>query len=337
MNARWLIVLGLLLLAVSCEPFLFSSFPGYLADATAVADLSGTLAGLQVDQFDFFVLNNQVNEYAFVLAKLYDGNRNLYVYTSDLSLVMSLTDSHSGFKFGERHFVDTGMNFVIGECYLPYNFTPTSTPSSISNSLFGSDSGGCVLVPGGTAVNVLMQTEYSNLRYAIYSDWSSSPPESSAPISPAGGGNFDLEYTGRLFNAPLASPPASPEPVSILAFRDRSNWPEQGYAVVYADYGGYPDFALPPILSESAGRQVFSLGNLHGDNNSVFATVDGIVVRNADQTMRLIGWDRQVKALTRDNGASGQVLIDFSPADYYYVFDPNNQKLYKARDWWQTN
>ena len=341
--ARWMIVLGLLLLAVSCEPFLFSNFPGYVADATAVADLSGTFAGADMEHYDFFVLNNGANEFAFLVATSYDGAKNLYIYTSDLSTMFHFNASESGSQFGARHFVSAAGEFVVGDYYFKTaDISSAAMPSTIPGSAYGPDTGGCALFTSGSPspspVNALFQIDGSGLSYSTYNSGWGSQTSSTVSLVLTGNSDFRLLYAGHIVNVTISNPTPVPASVSVLAFRNDSEWPEQGSAVIFVD-NAYMDFSSPtPLLTESRpGRLLFPLGGVRDEENSVFATVDGLVVRNADSTMRLIGWDGQVKAATRDNGASGWVLIDFSPVDYYYVFDPLSLKLYKARDWWQTN
>ena len=340
MKARWMIVLGLLLLAVSCEPFLLSTFPGYLADATAVADLSGTINGASVEQFYFFVLDNGTTEYAFILAYMYDGSKNLYVFSSNLSPLFTASNSN----FGSRHFVSAGTEFVVGSCYFPSSSIIGNNPTSIAGiNMMGPDGNGCVLYCASSGfspepVNVLLQAGNSDLSAQVFSQgWGASFNPPNVSISSDGQG-YDLVYCGRLYYATIGSVFGN---ASILVFRDRNGWPQQGTALVYLDNSDYSDYSNPtPLLNSSAlGRIVIPLGGLNNNNNSssAFAVQDGLVVRGSDGNMRLIGWDSQVKATTRDDGASGQVLIDFSPVDYYYVFDPASLKLYKARDWWEKN
>jgi hypothetical protein len=325
---------GWLLLVSSCEPFLFSMFPGYLADATAVADLNGSITGSNVEHFDFCVLNNGTLEYVFVLANNYDGTKTLFVYDSDLVLKAQFANT----IFGSRHFVDMAGNFVIGGAYLNPGITSASTINIIPNNPWGTDGNGCVLSSNGVLANVLLQAGHPFLDgRAFNNSWGVAtlqPMVPSAQIDVNSIG-YNLVYTGRLYNVMIGTVPVT---VSILSLRDWNGWPEEGLAVLYVD-GQYTDYSSPlPILTSlPPGRYVRSLGGLASDNEAVFAVNEGLVLRGADGTMRLVGWDGQLRAVTRDNGASGQVLIDFSPVNYYYVLDPASLQLIKARDWWQKN
>jgi hypothetical protein len=331
MKARWLIVLGLILLSVSCEPFFFSTFPGYLSDATAVADVGALLTGASVQNYNFCVLNNGTNEYAFVLATGFDGSRTLYVFSSGLAFVASFSIP----GFGSRHFVGTSGEFVIGGCYLDPDITATSTVNVIGGNSWGSDGQGCVL-PYGELDNVFLEAGGPILNAAVFtSAWTTVSPNSSVAIGDGIRG-YNLVYTGRLYALSSASPFGT-GPASFLGFADWSSWPNQGYLVIYTNMTSTFFNTPPPLLSAGSGRLTVPLGDVASDNTPIFAIRDGMVVRGADGNMRFITWDGQLQATTRDDGASGRVFIDFSPVDFYYVFDPSSLKLYKARDWWQKN
>jgi hypothetical protein len=326
----------LLLLAVSCEPFFLSLFPGYLADATAVADLNVFLLGASVEHFDFCVLNNTSVEYAFVLASYYDGKRTLFIFDSDLVFLASITNP----GFGARHFVATDGSFVIGnQIIAPYALTTTT----IGNTPWP-DGQGFVALRANVSIDMLVDGGGGSINVQYYDNAGRliDVPNGNDPvqISRDAKPTFDLVFCGRVQNVVLNA--YSFPNISVLAFRDYSDWPEQGYAVYLLDSSllSYGDLASSaPLLQPSAtnGHLVFPLGGIQSDRNSISVTRDGIVVRGEDKTLRLFGWDGQVQAATRDNGASGKVFFDYSPADYYYVFDPASLKLFKARDWWQTN
>ncbi len=242
--------------------------------------------------------------------------------------------------FGSRHFVSAAGDFVVGGCYIVKGISPTSTVSTIPNNVFGSDGNGGALFYSGSLVNVLLRAGGTSLNAQAYTQatpWNTiSPNPGSADIGGNGLG-YNLVYEGRLFNIPSGAL-GSPGPASYLGFCEFDNWPNRGYLLVLVDaqYGNYNSPA--PLLAPSPpGRYVIPLGEVAGDNTPMFVVRDGIVVRGADGNMRFYGWDGQLKGTTRDDGASGRVYLDFSPVDYYYVFDPSSLKLYKARNWWQKN
>jgi hypothetical protein len=320
----------------ACEPFQLSLFPGYIADAAALGDLSGYITPSNVEHYDFCVLGNGTSEDVFLVTYQYDGQKILYVFNSDLSFLTSLTDPN----LGSRHCVDSAGNFVIGDCVLAPAAVPGSfTTSSIINHPWENGSGG-VLLRGGIPANAVLESSGSSIRTQFYDNtWQTAvSSETFVAINSTGTSSYNLITCRRLQNIQVSTATLD---VAVLVLRDYSSWPNQGYAVVLLETPapGYYDFtACEPLLNPALPyRYVFSLGGIGEEGGTVFAVSEGLVVRGQDRIMRFFSWDGSIQATTRDNGASGQVYLDYGFKDYYYAFDPDTLKIYKSRDWWRKN
>lgn len=320
-------ILLILLLLASCEPFIISTFPGFLADINAFADLSKEFANLDVEHFEVFAMtNNMDEEYVFVFAHVYNNNPVIIVCDEKFKFIQRLPDA----GWWDRHFVDVNGYFVIGSTRFSISAPPT--PSVSMQSPFPPDDGigGVIatgLSPTPNPINALISNNYSQMAVSYYdTNWNFSTTDY-VNYESTSENNFWIKKLERISNLPPPFPVDSA--VSVIVY-EKESWDEsESFALILFD-GIYDSITYyNPLDMEMVPK--IRLGSVGRD---VFVTRDGVVAQDHSGAQRLYSWNGIKIAESRAH-ADENVVMDYGDKDSYYVFDPGSRRLYKAHFWWR--
>jgi hypothetical protein len=325
MKTKILLIVILALGMMSCEPFMVSPFPGFLPDLDAAADVSGYFPASDVEHYELCALNNGTEEYVFLQAQLYSGDRRIVIFNTALQNIFAETSD----QLGGRHMVDVSGLFIIGNrLYDMTAFPPGAVPISAGDPyMFG-----CVI----NNTNVILSSSGVDVMFSEYTAaWAPNGLLFATPkaIVPGGvPGYFDLAYSRWFPTMDLSLLHSASIGGAVLVFRKSNpDEPDTGYAVII-DQDAYIDVSQPLITGDPHCHTVL-LGSLGWDD--VWVAPPGIVNRAKDGTYKLRLWDGTLAAETRNITTSGELLMDYGWQGYYYIFDPGSKKLFKARYWWE--
>ena len=331
MKKKILLIVILALGMTSCEPFMMSPFPGFLPDLDATVYVGGYFPVSDVEHYELCALNNGTEEYIFLQAQLYSGDRRIVVFNTALQNIFAETSD----EFGSRTLVDTDGYFVIGRRVYDLSVLPPNVYSIASGDSYMP---GCVI----NDQNVLLDSDGANVLFQAFTDNTSPPPWASTgdlfsgaskPIPPSGvWAYYDLVYARWFPTMDLNQLHIGTMGGSVLVFSESNpDEPNIGYAVVIDRMTDLSESG--PFISGGSPCHTIVLGSLGWDD--VWVAPPGIVNRAKDGTFKLRLWDGTLAAEIRNITTSGELLMDYGWQGYYYIFDPGSKKLFKARYWWE--
>jgi hypothetical protein len=290
-----------------CQYFFSSTFPSYLAQVTAFANLTDALPS---DNWDFSldVLHNGTEEYVFLTAfDRYDpSNHRLYVYDPGLNLVATLDDSN----LGRRAMVDVLNEFIIGEARLaPPDFIPAAY------TLAGSDGYG---VHNGTNNYILSNTGAGpyTLNLDEYNSTWTLTASSSVFIS-----NTEFQSFRSAFHDPVSGQ------TCFFFSEDYDGAPLYVYIV--------PDTTIPaltdPILSDPA---VFLIPSVSREKDAYFFTGNAVVVQSVTENFEVYALDGSFISEFPGYNIYNRLHSFSVTGNYYYVFDESRRQLFQCETWW---
>jgi hypothetical protein len=313
-----LLIIPMVLSLTSCDLmialFSLSPFPAYLSQAVAVVDMSvevTSFLGNQVDDWwhDVFALQDGLgNEAVFLIIHKPTGGQRVFLF--DTSLAMKSTaylDYNS-----DSHLVDDSGNFVVGDI----RFDP-GTMSFVES--VDTDAGRFAFSDGSN--NFDLNSYYnepldeSTLEVRSGTGWPVSPTASHTICI---GERFELRGLGY-------------EPLTDSVYLFLYNWEFERLRIVETPGSQYPSSLIANILYEPTYNPSAFIDEPRGE---YFRYTRKGFVSSARQRGFLMLFNNAGEVLKQfylgieDQEARG---VDFDlDGEYYYVFNPNNYRLYKA-------
>jgi hypothetical protein len=294
----------------------FSPFPAYLAQAVATVDMRSEIeayAGSDLlDRCEVYVLRNTSgDEYVFLVARREFGGQRIYVLDTDLKLIASATVS----EHNSMAVADALGDFFFGK--ISFNATNLSTTPYDPGVFINSDEQAF----SDSSNNYVVRIYSGMLEYERFNNsWTSQ----ANPSVSLGGTFFDIWLQG------LGYDPATGE-VYLLFVGHDPNSDEEVLYIVTTPVSPYASGTLQPIFD---GTYTVSspVSGVQGDSDSrCYYTRKGVVAQTHTRgRYMLVSPAGDVKKrfwVTHDE----QTALDFDiDGNYYYIFDENNMRLYKA-------
>lgn len=313
-----IILLVLLLSFATCQPFYVSTFPTFLADTVDFKQISFINTN-EIFSYDFFSLRNDTGEYIFFITIPYTGKVQLYILNDKLETI-DTTDINDNpqvnFLASKLRMVDVNQNFLIGGTLLNIEDNQATYQGDItiitSNNNFGA-----VVVTETTSYNCLFdKNTYNAISLILYTIWGTNNTRT-----------YHLENNSNLeiVNAKRTSEKGL---TALVTWEERTNGERQAFCYLFKDGNELPN-------DGSNIYPNFPLDSVASSHDSVYAMVDGLLVRTFNGSWCLFDWDTGRLISQNCSLCDPSKLIAFGEKNYYYVFDPQTLYLYKVSYWWQ--
>jgi len=341
-----LILLPFLLCLSTCDLitalFSMSPFPGYLAQTVATTDMKAPVTEFLGDDYihwesDVYVLRNPGGrEAVFLVVRRDPGGQTVYAFDTSLNLEISQkVDNHNRLHLIEA----TTGDFVVGDVRFSEGPLPED-PLVVDSTPY----------PGlGMDFWDRQTFAYSGRNYAVWSsfDWlyCDEYNDSWVWLSPTGGASIDQGEERRLvglgyepdfstYEDPILG--AGITPVYLFVFGwDDSGWDEGFLYIIRTAAGEYPNPSYSIDLVADGlptGKCSPKIRNVE-DRYPVFYTRKGVVASTRTRgTFQLLQLDGQrIKNFYITSDDDDETSFDFDiNGEYYYLFNENNLRLYKA-------